>query len=118
MYSVMLTQERVFDILGIEKRKGENKMENGNDIFVKVNYKVKGTGNNIKCDAKMNYIDATGASKYIIGGGFTSKEACSFMFKAKNLQEAQNIMNENPILKKWKLRYNEIKYDLIIVPGF
>lgn len=93
-------------------------MENKGHIFVKVNYKVKGIGNNIRCDARINYIDAAGISKYSIGGGYCNKDSCSFMFRANNLEEAKYIMNENPILKKWKSRYNEIKCDLVVVPGF
>jgi len=93
-------------------------MDNRGDLFVKVNYKVKGTGNNIRCDARINYINAAESSKYAIGGGFSNKDSCSFVFKASNLEEARVIMNENPILKKWRLRYNEIKCDFTVVPGF
>ena len=93
-------------------------MENKGQLFVKVNYKVRGTGNNIRCDARINYIDASNASKYSIGGGFCNKDSCSFVFKASSLEEAKEIMNDNPILKRWKLRYNEIKWDLTVIPSF
>jgi len=93
-------------------------MENRGQLFVKVNYKVKGTGENIRCDARINYIDASIASKYSIGGGFSNKDSCSFVFKANSLEEAKRIMNDNPILKRWKSRYNEIKWDLTVVPAF
>lgn len=85
-------------------------------VFVKVNYKVKGIGNNVRCDARINYVNVTDASKYGIGGGFCNKDACSLVFKADNLEDAKNIMNANPILKRWKNRYNDIKWDLTVIP--
>ena len=93
-------------------------MGNKGDLFVKVNYKVKGTGKGIRCDARINYIDASEASKYSIGGGFCNKDSCSFVFKASSLEEAKSIMNENPILKRWRMRYTNIKWDLTVVPAF
>ena len=99
-------------------RIGGNKMDNKGQLFVKVNYKVKGTGNNIRCDARINYIDPSNSSKYSIGGGFSNKDSCSFAFKASNIEEARGIMDQNPFLKRWKSRYNDIKWDLTIVPAF
>lgn len=85
-------------------------------VFVKVNYKVKGIGDSIRCDARINYMDIKDSSKYSIGGGFCNKDACSFVFKADNLEDAKNIMNANPILKRWKNRYLDMKWDLTVIP--
>lgn len=93
-------------------------MKNNSDIFVKVNYKVKGIGSEFRCDARINYIYAYEASKYAIGGGFSNRDACSFVFKAQDFAEAKKIIEANPILRRWLSRYKNIKYDITVVPAF
>ena len=93
-------------------------MRNNSDIFVKVNYKVKGIGNELRCDARINYIYAFEASKYAIGGGFCNRNACSLVFKAQDFTEAKKIIEANPILKRWLARYKNIKYDITVIPAF
>lgn len=93
-------------------------MYDNKDIFVRINYKIKGTGRDMKCSAKINYINAEDAPKYMLGSGYCIKNVCSFVFKAKNLEEAKLIAQDNAILKNWLQKYNSVKYDLIVTPGF
>lgn len=86
-----------------------------NKIFVKINYKLKGIDPEVRCDARINYINCNDSDKYMIGGGFCSKNACSFAFRAKDLEEAKFIANNNPMIKNWVNKDN-IKWDFIFIP--
>ncbi|MBQ6820191.1 MAG: hypothetical protein IJO26_02710 [Clostridium sp.] len=67
-----------------------------NDIFVKLNYETIGEFKSLIVDRQhKDYND----SKYMICSGKYNKDGWTFVFKAKNLKEAQDFINKNSIKK-------------------
>lgn len=87
-------------------------------ILVKVSYKVDRTNSNIRCDARLNYIDINAKNKNIISGGFCTKDSGYLMFQAKDIEEAKKIAKSSSFIKNRLGRYCDMKYDFVVTPGF
>ncbi|MCY6485265.1 hypothetical protein OW763_13035 [Clostridium aestuarii] len=87
-------------------------MNNNSNLFIRVNYFID--RNNLKekstNKAYIRKTDNKGKAKYLIGGGYFNKNGGSFIFKAKDLKEA-NLIAENNIFVKNR----SYKYELIIL---
>lgn len=86
-------------------------MQNYGNFFVKVNYSIRGEVINGKCmGARITKLNNEGEQKYLIGGGCINKNRGSFLFRVKNLKEANEIARNNAFVK------NKVySYELIIL---
>ncbi|MCY6958138.1 YciI family protein [Clostridium brassicae] len=86
-------------------------MQDGSNFFVRVNYSIERDNsreNNRR--AYIRNITDVNEGRYLIGGGFFTKDRGSFVFKAKTLKEANEIAKNNIFIKN---KY--CKYELIIL---
>lgn len=86
-------------------------MQNDANLFVRVNYSIEGKNSKDQCTgAHITRVNSNGKDKYLIGGGYFNKNGGSFVFKAKDLKEA-NAIAKNNMFAKNKL----YSYELIIL---
>ncbi|MDP4145297.1 MAG: hypothetical protein Q8936_12575 [Bacillota bacterium] len=87
------------------------------NLFVRINFKAEDSNDTNDSNDKTGYSGAhinhtdIKATKYLIGGGFYNKNSGSIVFKARDLNEVNQITNNNPLIKNKKY-----KYDLVILP--
>ncbi|MCY6355186.1 hypothetical protein [Clostridium sp. ZS2-4] len=81
------------------------------NFFVRINYSIEKSNSDEKCTrAYIRKVTNEKKEKYLIGGGYFNKDRGSFMFKARDLKEANEIAQNNIFVK------NKVyKYELIIL---
>ncbi|WP_373897275.1 hypothetical protein ACER0A_014005 [Haloimpatiens sp. FM7315] len=86
-----------------------------NNCFVKIAYELGDKEAAVKhYESKLNQIkNKSYNGKYLIGGGFYSKESGWLIFKAKDVKEAKELAYNNSFV-----RYKGIKYRKLSVTMF
>jgi len=83
------------------------------ELLVKINYSLEGNDG-----LAITYTESTDkvshSSKYLICGGMYNRKGGTIIFKAKNIEEATEIANNNLVTKAGDNRYEYIKKDYII----
>jgi len=86
-------------------------MQQHGSFFVRVNYSIQGRDKKGKCiGAHITRIKNNGENKYLIGGGHINRNEGSFLFKVKDLKEANEVA-KNSVFIKDKI----YSYELIIL---
>ena len=90
-----------------------------NNIFIKIDYNNNNSklvsnysGAHINCSSKIN------STRYLIGGGIYNKNKGNFIFKVKDLEEANAIVNNNFLTKNNEVKYNEVKCNFYTIPTY
>lgn len=87
-------------------------MRNDNNLFVRVNYTIKGREFHGKWHGtQIRISDKKEAAKYLIGGGYCNKYGGSFAFTAKDINEAKLIANNIPFVKNKIYKYEMLIYN-------
>ncbi|MCB2290388.1 hypothetical protein LGK97_11485 [Clostridium sp. CS001] len=83
------------------------------DLLVKINYRQEGNDS-----LAITYTQSTDKdnhpSKYLICGGMYNRNGGTITFKAKNIEEATEIANNNLVSKASKNKYEYLKSDYIV----
>jgi len=83
------------------------------DLLVKVNYSREGNDS-----LAITYATSTDkvnhSSKYLICGGMYNRDGGTIIFKAKNIEEATEIANNNLVAKAAVNKYEYLKRDYIV----
>ncbi len=86
-------------------------MEN-KDLLVKINYTQQGSDSlSIVYATNTNADKGKHSSKYLICGGMYNRNGGTIMFKAKNIEEATEIANNNLVARAGANKHNYIKRD-------
>ncbi|MCY6372086.1 hypothetical protein [Clostridium ganghwense] len=87
-------------------------MKNSGNFFVRVNYSIEKNNCSGKCTrAYIRKVTKENEEKYLIGGGYFNKNRGSFVFKARDLKEANDIAQNNIFVKNKLYRYELIILD-------
>ncbi|MBU3177086.1 hypothetical protein KPL47_12040 [Clostridium estertheticum] len=82
-------------------------------LLVKINYSREGNDS-----LAITYASSTDninrSSKYLICGGMYNRNGGTIMFKAKNIEEAAEIANNNLVVNASSNKYQYLKKDYII----
>ena len=80
------------------------------DLLVKINYSKEGNDS-----LAITYTSSTDkvnrSSKYLICGGMYNRNGGTIMFKAKNIEEATEIANNNLVVNAAANKYQYLKND-------
>ena len=83
------------------------------DLLVKINYTQEGNDSlAITYTASTDKVNHS--SKYLICGGMYNRNGGTIMFKAKNIEEATEIANNNLVAKAGSNKYEYLKRDYIV----
>ena len=89
-------------------------MNNSRDILVKVNYKNIGELNSFI----YNNIESDKNDKYVMCAGKYDKTGWTIVFKAKNMYEAEEILNRNSERRDKILSNQIIEDDKVLIPSW
>ena len=78
------------------------------DLWVKINYTQEGN-DSLAITYTTNTNKVNHASKYLICGGMYNRNGGTIMFKAKNIEEATEIANNNLVVNASSNKYESIK---------
>lgn len=88
-------------------------MEN-NNLFLTIDFRIQGAKSTIDCfGAHINNSTQVSSSKYLIAGGFLNKNKGTLVFKAKNLEEAEQFVNNNTLIDNNLYKYELLNYNLL-----
>lgn len=88
-------------------------MEN-NNLFLTIDFRIQGAKPTIDCfGAHINNSAQIRSSKYLIAGGFLNKNKGTLVFRAKNLEEAKQFVNNNTLINNSLYKYGLLKLDLL-----
>jgi len=83
------------------------------DLLVKINYSQKGN-DSLAITYTTNTDKVNHSSKYLICGGMYNRNGGTIIFKAKNIEEATEIANNNLVAKAGTNKYEYLKTDYIV----
>ena len=91
-------------------------LKKGSTLYVRVDHKAE--EKNIAphdFEDHLTYVRNVAEERYFIGGGFSNIDGGMCLFEAKNLEEAQNIAQNDPIIKKGLYRYEIFEWKLAVL---
>lgn len=91
-------------------------MKKGDKLFVRVDYRIEGTEfGTTDFDDHIKYIKSVSKERYLIGGGFEKENGGMIIFKAKDLDEAKKIADNDPLIKRNLYSYDLYEWNLMIL---
>lgn len=91
-------------------------MKKNDKLFARIDSKIKGTKSSSgDFDDHIKYLTKIASKRYFIGGGFSNIDGGMIIFKAKDLIEAEEIANNDPLIIKKLYRYELFEWDLVIL---
>jgi len=87
-----------------------------NNLFLTIDFKIEGSKSTTNCcGAHINTSPQIKSSKYLIAGGFLNKNKGTLVFKARSLEEAEQVVNNNALINNNLYKYELLKYDLLTI---
>ncbi|QZY56467.1 YciI family protein [Crassaminicella profunda] len=91
-------------------------MKKGDKLFVRIDSKVEGTQTNSNdFNDHIKYLSKVASERYFIGGGFSNTVGGMIVFEAKDLVEAKEVADNDPLIKRSLYRYELFEWDLVIL---
>ena len=91
-------------------------MKKGDKLFVRVDYQVKNSRSTIDdYNDHIQYISGLASERYLVGGGFSNAGVGMIIFEAKDLSEAKEVMDCDPLVKRNLYRYELYEWDIVIL---
>lgn len=101
-----------------KKFEGVTEMKKGDKLFVRVDYKIsEGKTSSKDFNDHIEYLSGVASERYFVGGGFSNKPGGMMIFKAKDIEEAKEIVDKDPMIKRKLYKYELFEWDLAIVSG-
>ncbi|QTA37910.1 hypothetical protein JYK00_09360 [Thermosipho ferrireducens] len=91
-------------------------MKKGDKLYVRVDYKVE--GNNLSqndLEDHYKYLKEIAAKRYLVGGGFLDRNGGMVLFEARNLKEAIEIADNDPLIERKFYTYELFEWKLTIL---
>ncbi|MFT5873235.1 MAG: hypothetical protein ACI8WT_002179 [Clostridium sp.] len=95
---------------------GVIKMKKGDKLFVRIDYKLeenKSSSNDFNDHIK--YLSGVASERYFVGGGFSNTVGGMIIFEAKDLTQAKEVADNDPLIKRNLYRYELFEWDLVIL---
>lgn len=91
-------------------------MKKGDKLFVRFDYKAgeKEVGKKDFND-HIKYLSLVASERYFVGGGFSDIPGGMIMFKAKDISEAREVANKDPLVQRNFYKYKLYEWDIAIV---
>lgn len=91
-------------------------MKKGDKLFVRIDHRIEEKEfGPTDFDDHVKYLNGVASERYFIGGGFANKVGGMIAFKAKDLDEAKEVADNDPLIKRNLYTYELLEWDLVIV---
>ncbi len=76
-------------------------IKKGSLLYVRIDYKIEEKElTQQDFQDHLDYVINTAKERYLLGGGFSNTDGGMIIFEAKNLDEAKEIANNDPIIQR------------------
>lgn len=76
-------------------------MRKGDKLFARIDYKVEGTKTGPEdFDNHIKYLTRVANERYFVGGGFSNISGGMIIYEAKDLLEAKEVADKDPLILK------------------
>lgn len=93
-------------------------LKKGSILYVRIDYKV---GEKVLTHQDfqdhLSYVKSVAEERYLLGGGFSNTDGGMILFEAENLNEAQRIAENDPIIERGIYRCEIFVWELEILSG-
>lgn len=91
-------------------------MKKGDILFVRIDHRIEGNEfGPTDFDDHIKYLKRVASERYFVGGGFSNTVGGMIVFKAKNLAEAKEVAENDPLIKRNLYTYELFEWDLVIL---
>jgi len=91
-------------------------MKKGNKLYVRVDYRIKDKDfTDRDFQDHLAYVQNIARERYFIGGGFSNTDGGMILLEADNLEEAQKIFMNDPIIERGIYRFELFEWDIVVV---
>lgn len=91
-------------------------MKIGNILYVRTDYKIDGAKvTKLDFEDHLRYLEGVAKERFFMGGGFTEKPGGMIIFEAKNIDEAKEISNGDPLISRNLYRYDLTEWEMVIL---
>lgn len=91
-------------------------MKKGDKLFVRIDHRIE--ENEVRptdFDDHIKYLKGVSSERYFIGGGFANKVGGMIIFEAKDLEEAKEVADNDPLIKRNLYTYDLFEWELAIL---
>lgn len=91
-------------------------MNKGESLFVRIDYRLEGNDFSSRdFNDHIEYLTEISIGRKFIGGGFANSKGGMIIFEAKDIDEAKEICDNDPLIIKNLYGYELRQWDLVIV---
>lgn len=91
-------------------------MKKGDKLFARIDYEVEGKkSSSDDFNDHIEYLSEVASKRYFVGGGFSNAPGGMIIFQAKDLREAKEVANNDPLIKRNFYRCELFEWDLVIL---
>jgi len=96
--------------------KAQSVLKKGSVLYVRIDCKIDGKGmTNQDLEDHMTYVKNVAKERYFVGGGFLNVDGGMILFAAENLEEAQKIIRDDPVIERGLYRCDIFEWKLAVL---
>lgn len=91
-------------------------MRKGDRLYVRIDHRVEEKDyTDQDYQDHLAYVENIARERYFVGGGFSNADGGMLLLEAENIEEAQKIVQNDPIVKRGFYRYELYEWDLVVL---
>lgn len=91
-------------------------MKKGDKLFARIDYKIEGVKPSTNdFNDHIKYLSDVADERYFVGGGFSNANGGMIIYEAKNMSEAREIADNDPLIKRKIYRYELFEWELVLL---
>ncbi len=91
-------------------------IKEGSKLYVRIDYKIGQKDlTNQDFQDHLSYVKNVAEERYLMGGGFSDNDGGMIIYGAENLDEAQGIAQNDPIIVREIYRCEVFEWELVVI---
>lgn len=91
-------------------------MKKGDKLYVRIDHRIEGSKfGPADFDDHIAYLEGVASERFFAGGGFVNAVGGMIVFAAKDLEEAQAVADNDPLMQRKLYTYELREWELAIV---
>ena len=91
------------------------RLKKGNKLYVRIDYKVENKDmTHQDFQDHLTYVKNVASEQYFVGGGFSNIGGGMILLEAVNLEEAQKVFHNDPIIERGLYRCEIFEWELVV----
>lgn len=91
-------------------------MKKGDRLFVRIDHRIAHNEfGPTDFNDHVEYLQNVATKRFFIGGGFANKVGGMIIYKARDLEEAKEIAENDPLIQRNLYTYELVEWDLVIL---